>query len=48
VSGDGIETQHGRVVQAKEIGSEMDDLRPIKAPKHKAKPGLKHDHEVRT
>jgi hypothetical protein len=48
VSGDGIETQHGRVVQAKEIGSEMDNLRPIKGPKHKAKPGPKHDHEART
>jgi hypothetical protein len=48
VSGDGIETQHGRVVQAKEIGSEMDDLRPIKGPKHQAKPGPKHDHEERT
>jgi hypothetical protein len=48
VSGDGIETQHGRVIQAKEIGSGMDDLRPIKGPKHKAKPGPKHDHEART
>jgi len=48
VSGDGIETQHGRVVQASEIGSGMDDLRPIKGPKHKAKPGPKHDHEART
>jgi hypothetical protein len=47
VSGDGIETQHGRVVQAKEIGSEIDDLRPIKGAKHKAKPGPKHDHEAR-
>jgi hypothetical protein len=48
VSGDGIETQHGRVIQAKEIGSGMDDLRPIKRPKHKANPGPKHDHEART
>jgi hypothetical protein len=48
VSGDGIETQHGRVIQAKEIGSGMDDLRPIKGPKHKAKPGPKHHHEART
>jgi hypothetical protein len=48
VSGDGVENQHGRVVQAKEIGSEMDDLRPIKASNHKAKPGPKHDHEART
>jgi hypothetical protein len=48
VSGDGVETQHGRVVQAKEIGSEMDDLRPIKGPKHKAKPGPRHNREART
>jgi hypothetical protein len=48
VSGDGIETQHGRVVQAKEVGSEMNNLRPIKGTKHKAKPGPKHDHEART
>jgi hypothetical protein len=48
VSGDGIETQHGRVVQAKEIGSEVNSLRPIKGPKHKAKPGPQHDHEARS
>jgi hypothetical protein len=48
VSGDGVETQHGRVVQAKEIGSEMDDLRPIKGPKHKAKSGPRHNREART
>jgi hypothetical protein len=48
VSGDGIETRHGRVVQAKEVGSEMNNLRPIKGPKHKAKPGPKHHHEART
>ena len=48
VSGDGIETQHGRVIQAKEIGSGMDDLRPIKGPKQKANPGPKHDQEART
>jgi hypothetical protein len=48
VSGDGIETQHGRIVQAKEIGSEMNSLRPIKGPKHKAKPGPQHDHEARS
>ena len=48
VSGDGVETQHGRVVQAKEIGNEMDDLRPIKGPKHKAKPGPRHNREART
>jgi hypothetical protein len=48
VSGDGIEAQHGRVVQAKEVGSEMNNLRPVKGPKHKAKPRPKHDHEART
>jgi hypothetical protein len=48
VSGDGIETHHGRVVQAKEVGSEMNNLRRIKGPKHKAKPRPRHDHEART
>jgi hypothetical protein len=48
VSGDGIETQYGRVVQAKEIGGEMDDLRPINGPTHQAKPGPQHDREAHT
>jgi len=42
VRGDGVETKHGRVVHAKEIGTGSDDLRPIKQekpkPKHEAKP----------
>jgi hypothetical protein len=37
VRGDGIETKHGRVVNAKEMGTD-DDLRPIKEPKPKPKP----------
>ncbi|MBO4223124.1 hypothetical protein [Bradyrhizobium neotropicale] len=45
VRGEGIETKHGRVVDAKEIGTNSHDLRPIKEakprPKHEAKP--KHD-----
>lgn len=45
-TGDGIETKHGRVVHAKEIGSGSGDLRPIKEakpkPKHDPKP--KHEH----
>jgi hypothetical protein len=40
VSGDGIETKHGRVVHVKEIGTRSDDLRPIK----EVKPKPKHDH----
>ena len=42
VRGDGVETKHGRVVHAKEIGTGSNDLRPIKQakpkPKHEAKP----------
>ena len=42
VRGDGVETKHGRVVHAKEIGTGSDDLRPIKRakpkPKHEARP----------
>lgn len=49
VSGDGLETEHGRVVHAKEIGSDPGRLRRIKAekpkPKHGGKHGSKHDHE---
>ncbi len=45
VRGEGVETKHGRVVDAKEIGTSSHDLRPIKEakpkPKHEAKP--KHD-----
>jgi hypothetical protein len=48
--GDGVETRHGRVVHAKEIGPRSDALRPIKEakPKHEHKHGPeakpKHDH----
>ena len=38
VRGDGLETKHGRVIDAKEIGSRMDDLQPVKKPKEKQKP----------
>ncbi len=45
VAGDGIETKHGRVVHAKEVGTSRDGLRPIKdarpKPEDEAKP--KHD-----
>ncbi|WGR93715.1 hypothetical protein MTX26_29210 [Bradyrhizobium sp. ISRA443] len=47
--GDSVETKHGSVLHAKEIGTDSDDLRPIKEakpkPKHEAKP--KHDQAVR-
>jgi hypothetical protein len=33
VRGDGIETSHGRVVEGREIGSNLDDLKPAKRPK---------------
>jgi hypothetical protein len=39
VRGEGVETKHGRVVDAKEIGTSSHDLRPIK----EAKPKPKHD-----
>jgi hypothetical protein len=35
VRGDGVETKHGRVIHAKDVGSDLDDLRPVKGPKHK-------------
>ncbi|WP_456756354.1 hypothetical protein [Bradyrhizobium sp. USDA 4461] len=48
VRGDGVETRHGRVVDAKEIGTSSRDLRAIKAakpkPKHEEKP--KHDRSA--
>jgi hypothetical protein len=43
VRGDGLETDHGRVIDAKEVGSGMDDLRPVKRPKQKPMPKRKHD-----
>ena len=39
VRGDGIETKHGRVVHAKDVGSNVHDLHPIKD----AKPKPKHE-----
>jgi hypothetical protein len=47
VRGEGVETKHGRVVGAKEIGTSSHDLRPIKQakPKHEAKKP-KHDRAV--
>ncbi|WP_407146403.1 hypothetical protein [Bradyrhizobium sp. ORS 86] len=45
VTGDGLDTKHGRVVHAKQIGTCSRDLRPIKEakpkPKHETEP--KHD-----
>jgi hypothetical protein len=32
--GDGVETRHGRVVDGKEIGSDLENLEPAKSPKH--------------
>jgi hypothetical protein len=43
VRGDGVRTRHGRVIHAKEVGADQDDLQPVKAPNHKHKPKHKHD-----
>ncbi len=54
-SGEGVETKHGRALHAKEIGSAVDALTPIKEVKPKPKPEPKkakhrhrheHDHEA--
>lgn len=45
VRGDGIETRHGRVVHAKEIGTGSDDLRPIKETKPKPKQEARPRHD---
>lgn len=46
VRGDGVETEHARAVDATEIGTSRDDLRPIKEAAPKPKPEAKpmHDH----
>jgi len=48
VRGDGLETRNGRVIHAKEAGSGLPELRPIKPakPKPKDKPKHKRDHEA--
>ncbi len=47
VRGEGVETRYGRVIQAKEIGAAMEDLRAIKADKaDKPKPKPKHAPEA--
>jgi len=47
VKGDGLESKHGRVQHAKEIGSGSSDLRPIKQAKPKPKPGHDSKHEAK-
>jgi hypothetical protein len=44
VRGDGVETRHGRVIHAKEVGHSAAELRPVKPPKPNPKP--KHHHEA--
>ena len=44
VRGDGVETDHGRVIDAKQVGSRMDDLQPVKAPKQKHQPKHEPNH----
>jgi hypothetical protein len=41
VTGDGVETSHGRAIHAKELGPEPGKLRPVK---HKHEPGSKDKH----
>jgi hypothetical protein len=41
-SGPGVQTEFGRVINAKSLGSDMDNLRPIKGSK-----APKHDHKAR-
>jgi hypothetical protein len=36
VRGEGLETKYGRVIHAREIGDDLNELRPVKDPKHKA------------
>ena len=43
VRGNGLLTDHGRVIDAKEVGSRMDDLQHVKGPNEKRK--LKHEHD---
>jgi hypothetical protein len=38
VRGDGVETQHGSVVEGQEIGGDLADLKPTKSPKHEKQP----------
>jgi hypothetical protein len=38
VRGTGLQTKHGRVITAEEVGPDRRDLRPAKASKHKDKP----------
>jgi hypothetical protein len=38
VRGTGLQTKHGRVITAEEVGPDQRNLRPAKAPKHKDKP----------
>lgn len=47
VKGDGVETRHGSVLHAKEVGGDSDNLRPIKAAKPKHEPKPKPHHEAR-
>ncbi len=43
--GAGLQTKHGRVIAADEVGPDCRKLKPVKAPKHKDKPKPKKKHE---
>lgn len=47
VKGEGLESKHGRVLHAKEVGTGSGDLRPIKEAKPKPKPGHDPKHEAK-
>jgi hypothetical protein len=46
VRGDGIETPYGRVVEGREIGSDLDSLMPVKGQKSKRRGGIDHDTDI--
>jgi hypothetical protein len=46
VRGTGLQTKHGRVIAAEEVGPDRRNLKPAKAPKHKDKPKHKKHQEA--
>jgi hypothetical protein len=47
-TGEGIETKHGRAIEVKALGSDLDSLRPVRKPRPEHdQPKPKHNHEAR-
>jgi hypothetical protein len=46
VRGDGIETPYGRVVEGREIGSDLGNLMPMKGQKSKRREGIDHGPDI--